>query len=240
MFKIFESHPGLVCSLSAKEGGQMKLRGDLILDQTALANRRRFFDGLGIRESQVTCANLIHGSKVLLVDSRNQGMMMVKTDGLVAGEKNLFLSLTVADCLPVFFFDPIKEAVGLVHAGWKGLDNGILAAAVEEFKSGFSSNLADILVGIGPGIEPCHFEVQRDVLERFREFQAEALVGREDKTFLDLKKVARLQLIKLGLKEENIETNPECTFCLKDKYFSARRDKLKKIEAMAAVIGLKA
>ena len=94
------------------------------------------------------------------------------------------------------------------------------------------------MVGIGPGIGPCHFEVQDDVLERFREFYEEALARRDGKTFLDLKRIARRQLVNLGLKEESIEASPECTFCLEEKYFSARRDKPGKTEAMVAVIGL--
>lgn len=237
MFKVFDGYPGLVSSLSVKGDGQMKMGGDQAQDRTALANRRRFFDALGIEESQIVCANLAHGKRVLSVNHQDRGRTMVKTDGLVSAERNLFLSLTVADCLPVFLYDPAKGTLGLVHAGWKGLEKGILAAAIERFKNSLKGN---ILVGIGPGIGPCHFEVQNDVREKFRGFWGEALVGRDGKTFLDLKKIAFQQLLSLGLKGENIEISSECTFCLENKYFSARRDKPLKIEAMVTVIGLRA
>ncbi|MDP2927134.1 MAG: peptidoglycan editing factor PgeF [bacterium] len=215
----------------------MKIVGDAQSAKIITGNRRRFFEQLGIGEENTVAADIVHGSEVKIIGSKDKNKTILRTDGLLTEERGLFLTLTVADCLPIFLYDPQKEAVGLVHAGWKGLDKGILAAAVEEFKNGFGSNPIDVLIGIGPAISACHFEVQDDVLERFREFRAEALARREGRTFLDLKKIVRLQLVKLGLKEENIETNPECTFCLKDKYFSARRDKPEEIEAMLAVIG---
>lgn len=237
MFRIFEKHSDLVVGLSEKTDGQMKLVGDRPEDKIALENRKRFFNHFDIEESRVVCANLVHGHNVVAVGASNRGMMMVKTDGLATGEKNLFLSLTVADCLPIFFHDPQKGVISLVHAGWRSLSKAILKAAVERLKTDFGSQAQDILVGVGPGIGPCHFEVQSDVLERFREFQAETLVRRDGKIFLDLKRIAQLQLLQLGLGEQNIEISLECTFCSADRYFSARRDKPKEIQAMVAIIG---
>lgn len=238
MFRVFEKHSGLVVGLSEKTDGQMKLTGDSVRDKIALGNQKRFFNRLDIDERNIVCANLVHGNNVEVAGTQNRGMMMVKTDGLVTAEKNLFLSLTVADCLPVFLYDSTKGNIGLVHAGWKGLAKNILALAVMKMIREFKSRPQDLLAGIGPGISSCHFEVKNDILEKFSEWLAQAQEKRGRKSFLDLKKIAKLQLLKLGLREENIEISPECTFCLKDRYFSSRRDKPKEIEAMAAVIGL--
>ena len=77
------------------------------------------------------------------------------------------------------------------------------------------------------------------MLVEFKLYLEDALLNKNGKLFLDLKKIAKIQLINLGVKEKNIEISPECTFCLPDKYFSHRRDKFKEIKTMMAVIGQK-
>ena len=104
------------------------------------------------------------------------------------------------------------------------------------------------MVGIGPAICQKHYEVGPEVAEKFAKYP-EAINKIGSKIYLDIKKIAKLQLLDLGLMEGNIEINPECTYELPEKYFSARRDSLKdrpkadrpraKVEAMIAVIGLK-
>lgn len=104
---------------------------------------------------------------------------------------------------------------------------------------GLNSQPSNVLAGIGPGISQCHFEVGEEVLEKFKEFMSEKMIRRDGKTFLDLKKIVQLQLLNLGLKKENIEINPDCTYCLPDKYFSYRRDRPKVLETMIAIIGMR-
>ncbi|MBI1839054.1 MAG: laccase domain-containing protein [Candidatus Colwellbacteria bacterium] len=131
-----------------------------------------------------------------------------------------------------------KEAVGIAHGGWRGLSQNILEAAIQKMIQGFGSKTENIIVAIGPGIGQCHFEVEDDVLSNFKEYLPDALVTKGDKTFLDLKEIAKIQLMKSGVKDENIEISPECTHCLQEKYFSYRRDKPEIIETMMAVMGI--
>jgi len=221
LFKTFKKYPNLKAILSSKKDGSMKL-----LDENEL--RRRDFL-LNNKVENLVSADLVHGNKVRVVQKNDKGKVVPNTDGLITDQKGLFLSVTVADCLPLFIFDPDKQIVGMIHAGWKSLEKDIVIQTIEKFKS-LGSNPKDLIVGIGPGISKCHFEVGKEVIEKFKKYP-EAIDGE----YLDLKLIAKLQFEKLGVR--NIEINPECTYC-SNKYFSYRRDKSKTIKAMIAIIGI--
>ena len=107
-------------------------------------------------------------------------------------------------------------------------------------KEKFDVKPGDILVGIGPGIGECHYDVKEEVAQEFRGGFPSAILQRGGKVFLDLKKIAATQLQRVGVLRENVEIHPACTFCEKDAYFSWRRDKseIGKVRAMLALIGL--
>jgi len=217
------NNKNIIAALSERKDGPMKFSRE---------NRKRFLTKLDIKEKSVIRAGLIHGNRVEIVSKDLAGKIIEKTDGLLTKDKNLFLTLTVADCLPIFIYDPEKEIVGLVHAGWRSLAQNILKKALKNLSK-------NTKVFIGPGIGVCHFEVKKDLLEKFKPYLKQALLKRNGKHFLDLKKISKLQLIDLGLKRRNIGVSPECTFCLKDKYFSFRCSKPKKIQTMLVLIGRK-
>ncbi len=239
MFKIFKDYPNLTYTVSEKKDGTMKLSGNFKNNRKVVKNRERFLRKFGIEDRLTIKADLVHGSNVEFVSIKESGKIIDKTDGLITADKNLFLTITVADCLPIFLYDPEKEIIGLIHGGWRNLAKNILAVAVGKMVKNFGSLPEDILIGIGPGISQCHFEVKNDVLAEFKPYLKEVLLKKEGKSFLDLKKIARIQLINPGIKEENIEISPECTFCLPEKYFSFRREKPKQAQTMIAVIGRK-
>ncbi|MBZ9577703.1 peptidoglycan editing factor PgeF [Patescibacteria group bacterium] len=230
MFEVFKEYANLIVVLSEKSDGAMKFSPE---------NKERFLGKLGIKDKLAVKAGLVYGNNVKVVSNEEAGKTIEKTDGLITADKNLFLTITMADCLPIFIFDPEKEIIGLVHGGWRNLAQNILTLSVEKIAENFGSLPKDILVGIGPGISQCHFEVKEDLLVEFKPYLGNALLNKNGKLFLDLKKIAKIQLINLGIKEENIEISPECTFCLSDKYFSYRRDRFKEIKTMMAVIGRK-
>ena len=258
MFEIFKKYPDLIVAVSEKKDGTMRLTGDVLYDKKMVKNRERFLKKFGISDELVVRAGLVHGNRVHPVSSQEAGKIIEKTDGLITADKNLFLTITVADCLPIFIYDPENEIVGLVHGGWRNLAGNILALTIKKMTENFGSISGDILAGIGPGISQCHFEVKEDLLREFKildckrplqkssdrtifgsTLAADALLEKDGKYFLDLKKIAKIQLMNLGVKEENIEISPECTFCLKDKYFSFRREMPKIPQTMMAVIGRK-
>ena len=214
----------------------MKLSGDCLRDKEISKNRKKFLNKLGVDSNSLVSANLIHGNTIQTVTTSNAGKTIAKTDGLITDNKNLFLSITVADCLPIFLYDFKKEIIGLIHGGWRSLAKDILPLAIRKLTNDFNSKPGNILTGIGPGISQCHYEVKEDVLAKFKSFPTHIFTRRNGKTFLDLKKIAEFQLLNSGVKKGNIEISPECTYCFPNKYFSYRRDKPEVLETMIAVI----
>ena len=224
-FKIFPKN--IIAAVSEKNDGAMK---------DSSANRRAFFSKLGLEEKRVVSGHLVHGNNITVVSAKDRGKKIKRTDGLITANKNILLSVTIADCLPILLYDPIMNIIGIVHAGWRGLEKEIPKAALEKFAE-LGSKPSDILAAIGPGIGQCHFEVQKDVADKFSIYP-ETILKPDRKIFIDLKAIAEIQLLGQGLREKNIEINPDCTFDYPDKYFSFRRDKPETIQAMTAVIGM--
>jgi YfiH family protein len=231
MLKFFADNPDIIAAMSEKADGSMNL---VAVDQTVADHRRAFFDSVDPRR-KVISANLVHGSSVVVVDSSSVDII-VGTDGLTTTDPNILLSITIADCVPIFFYDSNKKIIGLAHSGWRGTVANIVGEAVRAIESlgGSSSNL---LVALGPGINVCHFEIQSDVLDRFSAY-SECIEHRAGKIFVDLKKIITKQLVDCGVQVSNIENHPDCTM-EGDRYFSYRRDKPAIVETMVAVIGLK-
>ena len=236
VFLIFKKYLNLVVAFSEKKDGSMKLSTSFEEVKIVGKNRKRFLTSLGIDLGNLVSAGLVHGDGVKIVTKEKGGGIIPNTDALITNEKGLFLSITVADCLPIFIFDPQKEVVALIHGGWRSLEKGIVEKTIEKMKNIFNSLPADILVGIGPGISSCHYEVGPEVAKVFHHYSG-AIEKKREKIFLDLKRVAFLKLLKEKIKKENIEINRFCTYCEEEKFFSYRRDKSQPIKTMMAVIG---
>jgi len=237
-FDLFKKYPNLFIAFSEKKDGSMKIPGDNPgLLEANLKNREIFFKKFGLDSKMVANGELVHGENIGLITKENAGERISGADGLVSREKKVFLSFTAADCLPIFLFDPKTEIVGIVHAGWRSLEKGILSNAIKIIKD-LGGTPENILTGIGPAICQKHYEVGQEMAEKFAKYP-EVIKKDGNKIFLDIKKTARLQLLETGIREKNIEISPECTFEMPKKYFSARRDNPAEIEAMVAVIGMK-
>jgi polyphenol oxidase len=230
MLKIFDGFKNLKYGISKKSDGAMELATANLMRAD---NRQNFFQRQGIDALKIISPRQIHSAKVEKVGAIQRGKIIPDADGLVTDIPDLFLTVTVADCFPIYFYNKISHSTGLAHSGWRGTV-GNLADRTAKVMPG---NPADLLAGIGPGIGPCHFEVKDDVLKKFSEYP-EAIIKRSGKIFIDLPIIIKEQLINAGLKQQNIENCGECTYCLKEKYFSFRRDKPKNVEAMIAYIGV--
>lgn len=238
MFKIFKYEKDLITAISQKVDGSMRFSQNRAKNKTILKNRERFLKKLNIHPSMIVSGGLSQDNRIKVVEKGDRGKIIKNTDGLLTKEKVLFLAITVADCLPIFIYDKREELVGILHAGWRGLSKNIASLAIKKMRKAFGSKPENILAGIGPGICLKHYSIGGKVIQHFQSF-LEGLIFEKGKCFLDLKKIAKLQLLKEGLRFKNIEITPGCTFCQKDKYFSFRRDKPKEIEAMMAVIGIR-
>lgn len=149
-------------------------------------------------------------------------------DGLMTDEAGVMLVTLHADCVPIYFLDSKKKAVALCHAGWRGTVNKIAEKTVYEMKKKFGSEQKDILVGIGPAISFCCFEVGGEVKDEFERklpFSIKHIRNgeKEGKFYIDLKAVNFEILRQAGIEEKNIEVSGECTKCLEEEFFSHRR-----------------
>ena len=203
------------------------------------ANSGRFLESLGVPVANLVRAQQVHGTQVAVVSARHAGRSLPRIDALVARDRRVLCSVTVADCLPIFLYDPKRAAFGVVHGGWRSLQQGILRQVVTRLQASFLSLPEHLLVGIGPGISPCHYAVGDDVAAKFRNYAPCLAVRDHGQMYLDLKRVAAMQLQACAVRPEHIEISPECTYCRADKYFSFRRDHPAVVEAMLAVIGFR-
>jgi polyphenol oxidase len=220
---------------SYKQDGVM----NIIIDNIANGeNRKNFFTQKGIDIENVTIAKLVHGNNIVLVDEENNGQIIKNTDGLATNKKGSVLAVTFADCLPIFFYDSKNKAIGIAHAGWRGVEKNIAGKMIDFMVEKFKSNPKDIVIYIGPYLQKCHFEVQEDIVDRFSKYP-KAIIRKDKKLFIDLGAVVVEQCTDKKVEKKNIEITSECTFCEKDKYFSYRRDKPELVQSQIAYIYLK-
>jgi len=175
-------------------------------------NIESFRTKLGIKDRAITMQQIHSGNVVTVHDSNN--LRIAETDALVTNQKGIPLLVLTADCLPIFLFDPKKEVIGLVHAGYRGLLQHIIEKTIQRFSSEFGSETKDIVVGIGPAIEPECYEVGEEVIAKFQDafpsFQA-IFVQKQEKYFLNLREIAVQSLHKEGISKEHIEVAAICT-----------------------------
>lgn len=234
MFKLFKKYPYLIYGISQKHDGNMKL-GEFI---GSGKNRKKYFIKRGLGNFKVAAAKLVHSTNVKIVKQKGKDQLVPKADGLMTNDKNLLLSVTVADCFPVYFYDPKNKALGLIHCGWKGTAGKIALEVVEKMKAIYATDPKNLVVGIGPGIRNCHFEIKNDVLKFFKGY-GDAVLKKKYKTYLDLPTVITSQLLQAGVNKKSIEDSGICTFCQEKQYFSYRRDKPKLVSAMVSFIGMR-
>ncbi len=162
----------------------------------------------------------VHGDDVLVAkDSSYSSKGCPDADAYITNRKNLPIAIRTADCVPVFLFDPIKRAIGLAHAGWKGTHQEIAYKTVLRMQESFGSNPEDIHAVLGPSIQPCCYEVG----EEFRQYFPNEIIERAGKLYVDVTKNNYKQLLRAGIKKEHIQNTGICTHC-NPKYHSFRRD----------------
>lgn len=221
------NHKDLYLGISEKEDGSMKDSSE---------NRLSFFKKIGLDDKIIISAGLVHGDKVLVVDDFYNNQSVEGYDALITSRDDILLTITIADCLPIYFYDKNKKIIALAHAGWRGVISNIASRVIEVFVNNYKSSPDDIDIFVGPHIRNCHFEIQKDILDKFNE---SALLRKNNKILVDLSKVVKNQLIELGVNKNNINISDECTHCLENKYFSYRRDRLQGLKTMVAYLSNK-
>ncbi len=211
-------------------------------------NFARFAGAVGVKTEKIVFGKQVHGTEILEVTEPLPMDGVLKSslqgyDGFMTNVPGAALLTYHADCVPVFLLDTKQRAIAMVHSGWRGTVGGIGPKALAQMAKAYGTNPADVLVGIGPSIGFCHFQVGEEVVEAFAAAYpfAQDFWRKDDvpgKYHLDLWGIIRRQLQEAGVPETQIETSGLCTMCDTQLFYSHR----KMGEArgtMAAVLALK-
>ena len=241
-YPAFEKFPDIVQAFSTRLGGvsqgiysSMNLsftRGD---DDTAVhENYRRFAAAVGFEAEDIVTSDQTHTANVRVITEEDRGNGITKprqytdVDGMITNVPGLVLATFYADCVPLYFVDPVHHAIGLSHSGWRGTVAKIGAVTVERMREEYGSDPGDIYSAIGPSICQDCYEVSEDVIQEFR-----TAFGRKDwdvlfyrkengKYQLNLWEANRIIMQEAGIREEHISMPGICTCCNPEFLFSHR------------------
>lgn len=205
-------------------------RGDA--QEAVEENYRRFCAAIGTDVQCTVLSNQVHGDNVLMVTADDAGKGLwrprdYQADALITNVPGLALTVFSADCGTALLYDPFTRSVGAVHAGWRGVANGILSKTVSEMGRCYGTRPENLLVALGPCIGPCCFETDGDVPEAmYAAFgaQAEPFITRQGaKYHVDLRGLNRLWLLRAGVSAGQIQVCELCTACRPDLFWSHRK-----------------
>jgi hypothetical protein len=241
-YRIFDDYPELIAGFSTRLGGvsrehlsSMNLsfsRGDE--RENVIKNHELFAGALGYDFKRLVFSDQVHDVKIKNVTEEDAGKgITVKTDiegvdGLVTDVPGVPLITFYADCVPLYFYDPVKKVVALAHSGWRGTVKKIGAVMVQRMVDDYGSKPADIVCAIGPSICRSCYEVSIDVAEEFKSaYSDEAYtkiidVKGNGKFQLDLHLACFYNFISAGISKEHIAMPDICTCCNSDMLFSHR------------------
>lgn len=206
-------------------------------------NFRRMAKAIGVKEDSFVKAVQTHTTNVHKVTLENKHEELQDVDGLITDVPGICLVTTYADCVPLFFIDPIHRAIGLSHSGWRGTVGKMGQETLRRMQEEYGTAPEDVVTAIGPSICQDCYEVSEDVIERFKEafdskYWDDLFYQKENKKYqLNLWKANEIILLEAGVREENIAVTNVCTNCNPDLLFSHRASKGQR-GALAAFLAL--
>lgn len=198
-------------------------------------NRQLFCAAAEVNYNSVVSAQQVHKDTVAVVANADAGKgadcyadALAETDALITAAPDVPLLLLYADCVPVLFFDPVQRVIAVAHAGWKGTIAQIAVKTLHSMQENFGTRSDDCLVGIGPSIGPCCYEVDEGVINPlragFRYWEEVIMKHGERRWMLNLWEINRRQLLENGVLAANIAVAEVCTACNKELFFSYRAE----------------
>lgn len=196
-------------------------------------NYRRIAQALDVDYGRFVFSDQTHTTNVLQVTEKDAGNGIIREreypdiDGLITNVPGLVLTTFYADCVPLYFVDPVHRAIGLSHSGWRGTVNRMGQVTIERMQEAYGTDPADLICAIGPSICQDCYEVSEDVIEQF----AAAFPGHEAELFyrkengkyqLNLWRANEIVLTEAGVKPEHLAVTDICTCCNPKNLFSHR------------------
>lgn len=204
--------------------------------ENVVENYLRISKSIGVDLNSFVISQQVHKTNIRVVTDADRGKGLLfprdyeEIDGLVTNQTGITLVTKYADCVPLYFVDTKKKAIGLTHSGWRGTVAEIGRCTVEELHRQYGSEPTDILAVIGPSICRDCFEIGEEVAIEFEKAFPMAYdlniltrIGNSSKYLCDLWAANRQVLIKAGLRVENIHISGVCTCCNDDILFSHRK-----------------
>lgn len=254
----FEKIPGFVHGFSTRLGGvsegiysSMNLsftRGDK--EEAVRENYNRISAALGFSPEDIVISDQTHTANVRVITAEDRGNGITKprpytdVDGMITNVPGLVLATFYADCVPLYFADPVHKAVGLSHSGWRGTAAGIGAVTVKELQKHYGTRPEDIYAAIGPSICQDCYEVSEDVILEFqktfsRELWKDIFYRKENGKYqLNLWEANRQILLGAGILPEHISMPNLCTCCNPEFLYSHRASQGKRGN-LGAFLGIK-
>lgn len=181
-----------------------------------LANRRKVCHSLGVDFSRMTCAEQVHGTNVAIVEEYDAGRghddyadAIAATDALATQIPGVALAMFFADCVPVVIVDRVRRVIGVAHAGWKGVEGGVVTKLILRMSEEFGTLPADLVAYIGPAIGPCCYEVDAERAALFARRFPEMV--RSSDRCIDLGGLTAKSLDEAGVPRQNVAAANVCT-----------------------------
>lgn len=234
--KIFKAFPEIAAGMTLRGSRALPFGFNLSSyigddpDRVA-ANRRKVAELFGFAPEQLAVQKQVHGDRIVVV---KPGYQPGESDALATDQVGWLLAISVADCVPVLFYDPEKQAIAGVHSGWRGTAAHIAPKAVQYMAEAFGSRLQDLRVWVGPSSGKCCYEVGSDVAMQFDEEHSYPIAN--NKFLFDNKGAVLAGLLEAGVAANHIEVDIRCTIC-DERFHSYRRDG-ERSGRMYAVIGM--
>ena len=190
-------------------------------------NFRRISEAIGFDHTKLVFSNQIHETRIHKVTKEDCGKVMKDMDGLATNEQGIPLYTGYADCVPLFFYDPVEKAAALAHSGWRGTVGRIGAKMVQFLENEYGSKKENIIAAIGPSICQDCYEISEDVAVQFMQafpgHTSEILIDKGNGKYqLDLWKANEIVLLDAGVKKDHLEVTDVCTCCNPELLFSHR------------------
>ena len=236
-FNQFETFPELVHAVSPRcfENDQGEIEDFSFLGNDNFGKTKDhlkvFLESIGITNSGLFFVNQVHGDKIFVLNDADLAFsdaMKISADALLTHIPGKPIGVFTADCLPILVYDPRLKVIGAIHAGRKGSEQSILFKVVREMGRVYGSRPEELVVGFGPAIGGCCYEVGEDCAQPFKKIFPDETgwfrAGLSGKCFLDLIAVNKMEGEKAGLLQENIFSMDHCTCCSAPKMHSYRRE----------------
>lgn len=172
-------------------------------------------------------------SDIVLIDPSPNSIEIIESDAIISNLSGILYNVSIADCQAILVYDPINNAIAAIHSGWKGTSLNIVGKTISKLIDTYGTNPSKLLVYLAPSACLENYEVGFEFTELF----PETTIKIEDKYYFDNRKEISNQLLETGVRNNNIESNIECTIT-SNRYHSYRRDK-NASGRMSAFIGIR-